>query len=130
MAPTFCYFIDSLLFSHSVVSDSATLWTIARQAPLSFAISQSLLKPMFTESMLPSNYLILCPPLLLLLSTSPSIRVFSNDSALPIRQPEYWHFSFTISPSNEHSGLISFRITSLASLLSKRLSGVFFSTTV
>ena len=79
MAPTFCYFIDSLLFSHSVVSDSATLWTIARQAPLSFAISQSLLKPMFTESMLPSNYLILCPPLLLLLSIFASIGVFSNE---------------------------------------------------
>ena len=110
MAPTFGYFIDSLLFSHSVVTDSATLWTIPHQAPLSFSISQSLLKPMSTESMLPSNYLILCPPLLLLLSLFPSIGVFSNEQTLRIRWPKYWSFSFNISPSNEYSGLISFRI--------------------
>ena len=110
MPPTFCYFIDSLLFSRSVVSDSATLWTIARQAPLSFAISQSLLKPMSTELMLPSNYLILCPPLLLLLSIFPSIRVFTNEQTLRIRWPKYWSFSFNISPSSEHSVLVSFRM--------------------
>ena len=72
--------------------------------------SQSLLKAMSIESMMPSNHLILCCPLLLLSSIFPSIRVFSNESALHIRWPEYWNFSFNISPSNEHSGLISFRI--------------------
>ena len=109
MASTFCYFLDTLLFSHSVMSDSATLWTAARQVPLSFTISQSVLKPMSTESMMPSNHLILCPPLLLLPSIFPSIRVFSNEWTLRIRWPKYWSFSFSIRPSNEHSGLISFR---------------------
>ena len=109
MASTFCYFLDTLLFSHSVMSDSATLWTAARQVPLSFTISQSVLKPMSTESMMPSNHLILCPPLLLLPSIFPSIRVFSNEWTLRIRWPKYWSFSFSIRTSNEHSGLISFR---------------------
>ena len=98
-----------LLFSRSVTSDSATPWTIALQASLSFTISQSLLKLMSTESVMPSNHLILCGPLLLLPSVFPSIRVFSNESAFCITWPRYWSFSFSISPSSEYSGLISFR---------------------
>ena len=84
-------------------------WTAARQVSLSFTISQSLLKLMFTESVMPSNHLILCH-LLLLPSIFPSIRVFSNESVLCIRWPKYWSFSFSISPSNGRSGLISFRM--------------------
>ena len=87
-----------------------TPWTAARQASLSFTISWSLLKLMSTESVMPSNHLILCHPLLFLPSIFPSIRVFSSESALHIRWPKYWSFSFSISPSNEYSGLISFRI--------------------
>ena len=87
-----------------------TPWTAARQASLSIANSQSLLKLMSIESVMPSNHLILCPPLLLLPSIFPSIRVFSSESVLCIRWPKYWSFSFSISPSNEHPGLISFRI--------------------
>ena len=86
----------------------ATPWTAARQASLSMANSQSLLKLMFIESVRPSNHLILCRPLLLLPSIFPSIRVFSNESVLCIRWPKYWSFSFSVSPSNEYSGLISF----------------------
>ena len=85
-------------------------WTAAHQAPLSFTISQSLLKLMSIESVMPSNHLVLCHPLLLLTSTFPGIRLFSNESALRIRWPKYWSFSFSISPSNEYSGLISFKI--------------------
>ena len=88
----------------------ATPWTVARQASLSITNSQSLLKLMSIESMMPSNHLILCRPLLLLSSVFPSIRLFSNESVLPIRWPKYWSFSFSISPSNEYSGLIAFRI--------------------
>ena len=88
----------------------ATPWTAACQASLSFAISWSLLKLMSIEPVMPSNHLILCHPLLLLPSIFPSIRVFSNWSVLCIRWPKYWSFSFTISPSNEHPGLISFRM--------------------
>ena len=99
----------SVQFSHSVVSDSATPWTTAHQASLFITNSQNLLKLMSTESMMPSNHLILCRPLLLP-SILPSIRVFSSESILPIRWPKYWSFSFIISPSNEYSGLISFRI--------------------
>ena len=87
-----------------------TPWTAACQASLSFIISQSLLKLMSIESVMPSNHLILCRSLLLLPSIFPSIRVFSNESALHIRWPKYWSFSFNISPSNEHSRLISFRM--------------------
>ena len=87
----------------------ATPWTAAHQASLSFTISQSLCKLTFIESVMPSNHLIPCHPLLLLPSISPSIRVFSNESALCIRWPKYQSFSFSISPSNEYSGLISFR---------------------
>ena len=86
----------------------ATLWTAACQASLSITNSQSLLKLMSNESVMQSNHLILCCPLLLLPSIFPSIRVFSNESVLCIRWPEYWSFSFSISPSNEYSGLISF----------------------
>ena len=84
-------------------------WTTAHQASLSITNSRSLLKPMSIESVMPSNHLILCRPLLLP-SIFPSIRVFSNQSALCISWPKYWSFSFNISPSNEHSGLISFRM--------------------
>ena len=87
-----------------------TPWTAACQASLSITNSQSLPKLMSIESVMPSNHLILCHPLLLLPSIFPSIRVFSNESALHIRWPKYWSFSFSISPSNEHPGLISFRM--------------------
>ena len=88
----------------------ATPWTAARQASLSFTISQSLLKLMSIESVMPSNHLILCCPLFLLPSIFPSISVFSSESTLQTRGPKYWSFSFSISPCNEYSGLISFRI--------------------
>ena len=88
----------------------ATPWSVARQASLSITNSRSSPKLMSIESMMPSNHLILCRPLLLLPSIFPSIRVFSNESALHIRWPKYWSFSFIISPTNEHPGLISFRI--------------------
>ena len=87
-----------------------TPWTAAHQASLSITNSQSLLKLMSIELVVPSNYLILCRPLLLLPSIFPSIKVFPNESALHIKWPKYWSFSFSISPSNEYSGLISFRI--------------------
>ena len=88
----------------------ATPWTAARQASLFITNSRSPFKPMSIESVMPSNHLILCHPLLLLPSIFPSIRVFSNESALRMRWPKYWSFSFNISPSNEHPGLISFRM--------------------
>ena len=99
-----------LLFSLLVVSDSVTPWTAACQASLSFTISWSLLKLMSIESVMPSNHLILCRPLLLLPSAFPSSRFFSSELALHIRWPKFWNFSFSISTSNEYSGLISFRI--------------------
>ena len=92
------------------MSDSATAWTAAHKASLSFSISQSLLKLMSIESVMTSNHLILCCLFLLLRSVFPGIWVFSNESALHIRQPKYWNFSFSISPSNEYSGLSPFRI--------------------
>ena len=91
----------------------ATPRTAARQASLSIINCQSLSKPMSIESMMPSNHLIVCHPLLLLPSIFPSIRAFSNESALRIRWPKYWSFSFNISPFNEHPGLISFRMDQL-----------------
>ena len=100
------YFVVVQLFSH--VWLFATPWTAACQASLSFTISQNLLKLMSIASMMPSNHLILFHPLLLLPSILPSIRVFSSESALCIKRPKYW--SFSINPSNEYSGLISFRI--------------------
>ena len=118
-----------------------TPWTAALQASLSFTISQSLLKLMSIESVMPSNHLVLCHPLLLP-SIFPGIRVFSNESALCIRWPKYWSFSFSINPSNEYSGFLSFRtdwldllavqgilfllgLTGLTYLQSKGLSRVF-----
>ena len=101
-----CVVVQSL--SH--VWLSATPWTAACQASLSIANSRSLLKPTSIELVMPSNHFILCHPLLLLPSTFPSIRVLSNESVLSIRWPKYWSFSFSISLSNEYSGLISFRI--------------------
>ena len=108
----FCYLIIqfSLAQSFSCVWLFATPWTAARQACLSIANSRSLPKPMSIESVMPSNRLILCRPLLLLPSIFPSIRVFSNESALRTRWPKYWSFSFNVSPTNEHPGLISFRM--------------------
>ena len=109
----------------------ATPWTAARQASLSITNSQSLFKLMSIESVMPSNYLILCRPFFLLPSIFPSIRVFSNESALCIRWPKYWSFSFNISLSNEHPGLISpLGWTGLISLQSNRLSRVFSNITV
>ena len=105
------------------------LWSAARQAFLTISNSQCLLKLMCIESVMPSNYLILCHPLLLLPSIFPGIRVFSKESVLRIRWPKYWSFSFSISPSNEYSGLISFKIDVRISLLSEGLSRVFSNTT-
>ena len=106
MRATFLVVVQPLSHAHLF----ATPWTAARQASLSFSVSWSLFKFMSIKSMMPSNHLILCRPLLLLLSIFPNIRVFSNESPLCIRWPEYGNFSFSISPSNEYSGLISFRI--------------------
>ena len=103
-------FMFSSVQSLSRVQLFATPWTGAHQASLSITNSRSLLKLMSIESVMPSNHLILSRSLLLLPSIFPSIRVFSNESVLPIRWPKYWSFSFNISPSNEHSGLISFRM--------------------
>jgi len=150
--PTFCLFIHPsvytcmtftfcllgvmvlwtlLLFSHSVVSDSAAPQTAACQASLSFTISWSLPKLTSIESMIPSNHLILCHPLLLLPSIFPSIRVFSSKSALHIRWLKYWSFSFSSSPSSEYSGLIPFRIDWLVwSPCCLRDSRVFSNTTI
>ena len=108
----------------------ATPWTAGHQASLSITNSRSPPKPTSIESVMPSNHLILCHPLLLLPSVFPSIRVFSHESALHIRWPKYWSFSFSISPSNEYSGLISLGWTGWISLLSKGLSRVFSNTTV
>ena len=107
-----------------------TPWTAPCQASLSITKSQSLLKFTSTESVMPSNHLTLGHPLLLLSSIFPSIRVFSNESVLPIMWPKYWSFSFSISPSNEYSGLSSFRTDWFDSLQSKGLSRVFSNTTV
>ena len=100
----------SVQLSCSVMCDSMTPWTAACQASLFITNSWSLLKLMFIESVMPYNHLILCCPRLLPPSIFPSIRVFSNESVLCIRKPKYWRFTFSINPSNEHSGLISFRM--------------------
>ena len=97
-------------FSHSLMSYSVTPWITARQASLSITISQSSLKLTSIESVMPSSHLILCRPLLLLPAIPPSIRVFSNESTLHMRWPKYWSFSFSIIPSKEHPGLMSFRM--------------------
>ena len=122
----FCYFITlhktenrlakppfSSVQSLSSVRLFATSWTAARQASLSITNPRSLPKLMSIESVMLSNHLILCHPFLLLPSIFPSIRVFSNESALHIRWPKYWSFTFNVSPSNEHPGLISFRMVCL-----------------
>ena len=109
----------------------ATLWTAAGQASLCFTISQSLLKLMSIESVITSNHLILCRPLLLLPSIFPSTRVFSSESVLCIMWPKYWSFSFSISPSNEYSGVISLKMDWLDLLaVQGTLSRVFSNTTV
>ena len=104
------WFIFSSVQSLSRVWLFATLWTAAHQASLPITNSWSLLKLMSIVSVMPSNHLVLCCPLLPLPSVFPSIRVFSNESVLRIRWPDYWSFSFSICPSNEYSGLISFRM--------------------
>ena len=123
-------FLFSSVQSLSRVQLFATPWTAARQASLSITNSRNLLKLMSIESVMPSNHLILCCPLLLLPSVFPSIRVFSSESVLHIGWPNYWNFSLGISPFNEYSGLISLGWTGLTSLLSKGLSRVFSNTTV
>ena len=110
MQPFQLQFSSSVQFSCSVMSDSLDPMDCSSQAYLSITNSQSLLRLMFIESVMPANHLILCHPLLLLPSIFTSIRVFSSESVLHIRWPMYWSFSFGISPSNEYSGLISFRI--------------------
>ena len=122
--------------SFSSVQSLSCVWLLvtpraaALQASLSMTNSQSMLKLMTIESVMPSNHLTLCHSLLLLPSIFPTISVFSNESALCIRWPKYWSFSFSISPSNEYSGLISFRIDWLDLLQYKGLSRVFSNTSV
>ena len=108
----------------------ATPWTAGRQSSLSITNSQSLLKLMSIELVMPSNHLIHCCPLLLLPSIFSSIRVFSSELVFHIRWPNYWSFSFSISPCNEYSGLISLGLTGLISLQSKGFSRVFSNTTI
>ena len=108
----------------------ATPWTAVHQASLSITNSWSLLKLMSIESVMPSNHLILCRPIVLPHSIFSSIRVFSNESLVPIRWPEYWSFSFSISPSNDYSGMIPLGWTGWISLQSKGLLRVFSNTTV
>ena len=129
---TMCWVVNVFrsVQSLSHVQIFETPWTVVCQASQSITISCSLLKLMSIESMMPSNHLIDCHPLLLLPSIFPSIRVFSSESLLHIRWPEYWSFSFSISPSNEYSRLISFRIDCLDLLAVQGFSRVFFNTTV
>ena len=107
---THCLFTSVSAQLLSCVWIFVTPWTVAHQASLSFTNFQNLLKLMSIELVMPSHHLILCYPICLLPSIFPSIRVFSNESVLRIRWPKYWSFSFSISPSNEHPGLISFRM--------------------
>ena len=107
-----------------------TPWTAAPEVSLSITNSRSPPKPMSIESVMPSNHLILCHPLLLLTSIFPSIRVFSNESALCIRWPKYWNFSFNISPSNEHPGMICFRMDWLDLFVVQGTLKIFSNTTV
>ena len=132
-----CMLMCVTMYQFSPVAQSLSrIWlfvtpsTAAHQASLSITNSQSLLRLMPIKLVMPSNSLITCHPLLLLPSIFPSIRVFSSESVLHIRWPKYWSFSFSISPSNEYSGLISFRWTGWISLQSKGLSRVFSNTTV
>ena len=125
-----CNYQFSSVQSLSCVWLFATPWIGAHQASLPITNSRSSLRLMSNESVMPSSHLILCCPLLLLPPIPPSIRVFSNESILRMRWPKYWSFSFSINPSNDHSGLISFRMDWLDLLESKGLSGVFSNTTV
>ena len=122
--------IASLVQSLSPVRLFVTPWTAARQASLFIINSRSLFKHLSIESVMPSNHLTLCRPLLLPPSIFPSIRVLSNESILHIRWPKYWSVSFSISPSNEYSGLLPLGCTGWISLQSKGLSKVFSNTTV
>ena len=131
----FCPQVEGLLCFSSVQSLShvqlfATPWIAACQASLSITKSQRSPKLMSIKSVMPSSHLILCCPLLLLPPIPPSIRVFANESTLHIRWPKYWSFNFNISPSNEHPGLISFRMDWLDLLAVQGLSRVFSNTTV
>ena len=126
----FASWATSSVQSLSHVQLFAIPWTAACQASLSITNSQSLLKLMPIELVMPSNHLILCCPFLFLPSIFPSIRVFSNELGPRTRGPKYWSFSFSISPSNEYSGLISFRLTGWISLQAQGLWRVFSSTTV
>ena len=128
LSPTRLQF--SSVQSLSRVQLFATTWIAARKASLSITNSRSLLKLMSIESVMPSSHLILCHPLLLLPPIIPSIRVFSSESTLHMRWPKYWSFNFSISPSNEHPGLISLGWTGWISLQSRGLSRVFSNTTV
>ena len=122
---------ESVQFScSSLVQLFVILWTAAFQAFLSITNSQSLFKLMSIKSVMPSNHLILCHPLLLLPSIFPSIRVFSNESVLHIRWPKDWNFSFSISPFNEYSGLISFRMDWLDLLAVQGTLKIFSNTTL
>ena len=120
--------MDSVHFSH--VQLFATPWTEAHQGSLSITNSWSLLKLTSIESVMPSNHLILCHPLILLPSIFPSIRVFSSEWVLRIRWPKYWGFSFSINPSNEHADWFPLGLTVLISFQSRGLSRVFSNTTV
>ena len=123
--------LSSVQLSCSVVSDSLQPHGLQHaRLPCPITNTQSLLKLRSIESVMPSNHLILCRPLLLLPSIVPRFRVFSHESVLRIRGPKYWSFSFNISPSNEYSGLISFRMDWLDLLAVQRLSRVFSNTTV
>ena len=123
-------YLNVLLCNCQVIYDSGTSWPAACQNSLFFTVSWSLLKLTSIESVVPSNHLILCRPLLLLPSVIPSIRVFSNESALPIRWPKYWSFSFSMSPSNEYAGLISFRMDWLDLLSVQETLKILSSTTI
>ena len=123
-------YIGSVQFNCSVMWDFATPWTAARQTSLSISNSGSLLNLMSIESVMPSNHIILCHPLLLLPSIFSSIRVFSSECVVRIRWQTYWSFRFSISPSNEHPGLISSRMDWFDLLAVQGLSRVFSNTTV
>ena len=130
VSPLMILGVHSVQFSHPVMFDSATPWTGAQQASLSITNSQSLLKLLSIESVMPSNHLILCRPLLLLSSIFPSIRVFSNVSVLPIKWPKYWSFSISsVLPMNTQDWS-PLECTGWISLQSKGLSRVFSNTTV
>ena len=128
MLKKYVHFSSVQLISH--VRLFATPWTAACQASLSITNSQSLLKLMSIDSVMPSNHLILCRPLLLLPSIFPNIRVSSNESVLLIRWAKYWHSSFSLSPPNEYSGLISFRMDWVDLLVVHGTLRVFSNTTV